>query len=97
MVAGKQNMKEAALLFHFLRQQKQLHVHWLFKKRCRMRMQIHFDFRIAINAGEPVEKSNQLFGDTIQFADNMCFIARKFSNRYCIIGKRTGSKRFFSK
>jgi AraC-like DNA-binding protein len=32
------------------------------------------NFRIAINAGEPVEKSNQLFGDTIQFAESMCFI-----------------------
>ena len=33
-------------------------------------------FRIAINAGEPVEKSNKLFGDTIQMAANMCAIAR---------------------
>ncbi|MGH2562876.1 MAG: helix-turn-helix domain-containing protein, partial [Ginsengibacter sp.] len=37
-----------------------------------------FSFRIAINAGEPVEKSNQLFGDTIHFANNMCFIAGNF-------------------
>ena len=36
------------------------------------------NFRIAINAGEPVEKSNQLFGDTIQFAQSMCFIADNF-------------------
>src|ERR1017187_473010 len=36
------------------------------------------NFRIAINAGEPVEKSNQLFGDTIQFADSMCFITGNF-------------------
>jgi AraC-like DNA-binding protein len=34
-------------------------------------------FRIAINAGEPVENSNRIFGDTIQFADNMCSIAGK--------------------
>jgi len=34
------------------------------------------DFKIAINAGEPVEKSNRLFGDTIQFATNMCSIAK---------------------
>jgi AraC-like DNA-binding protein len=33
------------------------------------------DFRISINAGEPVEKSNQLFGDTLQLAQNLCFIA----------------------
>ena len=35
------------------------------------------DFKIAINAGEPVEKSNKLFGDTIQFATNLCSIAGK--------------------
>jgi AraC-like DNA-binding protein len=33
------------------------------------------EFKIAINAGEPVENSNKLFGDTIQFAMNMCAIA----------------------
>jgi AraC-like DNA-binding protein len=37
-----------------------------------------FDFRMAINAGEPVEKSSKLFGDTIQFASNMCAIAGNF-------------------
>jgi AraC-like DNA-binding protein len=31
--------------------------------------------RIAINAGEPVEKSNTLFGDTLQLAWNMCAIS----------------------
>lgn len=35
------------------------------------------DFRMAINAGEPVEKSDKLFGDTIQFALNMCSIAKE--------------------
>jgi AraC-like DNA-binding protein len=35
-------------------------------------------FRIGINAGEPVEKSNKLFGDTIQLATNMCTISRNF-------------------
>jgi AraC-like DNA-binding protein len=29
-------------------------------------------FKIAINAGEPVEKSNKLFGDTIQLANYLC-------------------------
>jgi AraC-like DNA-binding protein len=32
--------------------------------------------RIGINAGEPIEKSNNLFGDTIQLADYLCTIAR---------------------
>ena len=32
-------------------------------------------FRMGINAGEPIEKSNKLFGDTIQFADHLCSIA----------------------
>lgn len=33
------------------------------------------DFRIGINAGEPVEKSSQLFGDTLQLAGNICTVA----------------------
>lgn len=32
-------------------------------------------FRIAVNAGEPVENSNELFGDSIQLAGYMCAIA----------------------
>ncbi|MBK8495397.1 MAG: helix-turn-helix domain-containing protein [Chitinophagaceae bacterium] len=31
--------------------------------------------QMAINAGEPVEKSNRLFGDTLQLAGYMCAIA----------------------
>lgn len=37
-----------------------------------------FVFKIGINAGEPVETANEIFGDTIGFADNMCFIAANF-------------------
>jgi AraC-like DNA-binding protein len=33
-------------------------------------------FRIGINGGEPVENSNQLFGDTIQKAFHLCSIAK---------------------
>lgn len=33
-------------------------------------------FRIGINAGEPVEKSNKLFGSTIQLAFYLCSIAK---------------------
>lgn len=32
-------------------------------------------FKIGINGGEPVEKSNKLFGDTILFANHLCAIA----------------------
>jgi AraC-like DNA-binding protein len=35
------------------------------------------DLKLAVNAGEPVEGSEHLFGDTIQFALNMCAIAKK--------------------
>ena len=39
----------------------------------------NFGFRIALNAGEPVENSsNQLFGDTIRFALNLCSILKDF-------------------
>ncbi len=34
--------------------------------------------KISINGGEPVEKSNKLFGDTIQKAQYMCAIAKYF-------------------
>ena len=34
------------------------------------------ELKIGINAGEPVEKSNSLFGDTIEFAKNLCAIAK---------------------
>jgi AraC-like DNA-binding protein len=35
-------------------------------------------FRIGINAGEPVTKSEKLFGDTIQLAGYLCTIAKNF-------------------
>lgn len=54
-----------------------------------------FGFRIAINAGEPLEKSNQLFGDTIQFADNLCFIAGNFQIAVASPVKELVSKDFF--
>jgi AraC-like DNA-binding protein len=33
------------------------------------------DLRIAVNGGEPIEKSNKLFGDAIQLAQELCSIA----------------------
>lgn len=33
-------------------------------------------FKMSINAGEPVEKSSRLFGDTIQMAQHLCSIAK---------------------
>ena len=54
-----------------------------------------FRFTIAINAGEPVEKSNQLFGDTIQLADNLCFIAGNFQIAIASSVKELVSKDFF--
>ena len=35
------------------------------------------DLRLAVNAGEPVGQSDRLFGETIQFASNMCSITTK--------------------
>jgi AraC-like DNA-binding protein len=35
-------------------------------------------FKLSINSGEPVEKSNQLFGDTILLAQHMFAIAKYF-------------------
>lgn len=36
------------------------------------------DFRMSINGGEPIEKSNKLFGDTIQLAHYMFTIPKNF-------------------
>ena len=55
-----------------------------------------FGFKIAINAGEPVEKSNKLFGDTIQFAANMCSIAENFQIAIASSVKELVSKDFFN-
>lgn len=52
-------------------------------------------FRIAINAGEPVEKSNKLFGDTIQLAGNMCAIAKDFQVAVASAVKELVSKDHF--
>jgi AraC-like DNA-binding protein len=54
-----------------------------------------FSFRIALNAGEPVEKSNELFGDTIQSAVNMCTIAGNFQIAIASSVKELVSKDFF--
>jgi AraC-like DNA-binding protein len=35
-------------------------------------------FKISLNAGEPIEKSNKLFGDAIHRASHMCTIAQCF-------------------
>lgn len=35
-------------------------------------------FKMSINSGEPIEKSNKLFGDTVQLAEHMCAISKYF-------------------
>ncbi|MEO6454338.1 MAG: helix-turn-helix domain-containing protein, partial [Ginsengibacter sp.] len=51
--------------------------------------------KIAINAGEPIENSNQLFGDTIRFANSLCFIADNFQIAVASSVKELASKDFF--
>jgi len=36
-------------------------------------------FQIALDAGDPVEKSNQVFGDTIQLANRLCSVTHNLS------------------
>ena len=52
-------------------------------------------FRIGINAGEPIEKSNKLFGDTIQLAGYMCTLARNFQVAVTSSVKELVSKDYF--
>ena len=54
-----------------------------------------FRFTMAVSGGEPVQKSNQLFGDTIKLAGNMCFIADKFQIAIASPVKELVSKDFF--
>jgi AraC-like DNA-binding protein len=52
-------------------------------------------FRIGINAGEPIEKSNKLFGDTIQLATNMCALAKNSQIAIAASAKELASKDLF--
>jgi AraC-like DNA-binding protein len=52
-------------------------------------------FKIGINAGEPVESSNKMFGDTIQYALNLCNIAESSQIAICARVKEMVSKDFF--
>jgi len=54
-----------------------------------------FSFKIAINAGEPVEKSSKLFGDTMQFAHNICTIAKDYQIAVASSVKELVAKDFF--
>lgn len=49
-------------------------------------------FRMSINAGEPIEKSNKLFGDTIQLAQYMCDIAKRSEVALCCCVKELVAK-----
>lgn len=42
------------------------------------------DLKIAINAGDPIEKSTKLFGDVIQHAANMCMLPGNFRVAVCL-------------
>jgi len=53
------------------------------------------EFRIAINAGEPVGKTNNLFGDTLQLAGHMCAIVKNSQIAIASPVKELVSKDFF--
>ncbi len=52
-------------------------------------------FRIALNAGEPVDNGNNLFQNTIEFAQCMCSIAGNFQIAIASSVKELVSKDFF--
>ena len=54
-------------------------------------------FGIGINAGEPVEKSNSLFGDTLQLAKYICSIANNFQIALTVTVKELVVKDYFQK
>ncbi len=49
-------------------------------------------FKMAINGGEPIEKSKELFGDTVKFAQNLCSIAATSQIALAVIAKDLVSK-----
>ena len=53
------------------------------------------DLKIAINAGDPIEKSNKLFGDVIQHAANMCTLTGNFRVAIASLVKELVSKNYF--
>ena len=53
------------------------------------------NFKVAVNAGEPVEKSKKLFGDTIQFAANLCSINKNYQLAISSSVKELIAKDFF--
>jgi AraC-like DNA-binding protein len=52
-------------------------------------------FKISINSGEPVGKSNEMFGDTIQSACNLCSVAADLQIAIASSVKELVSKDFF--
>jgi AraC-like DNA-binding protein len=54
-------------------------------------------FKMSLNAGEPVESSNKLFGDTVQLAQYMCAIAKYLQVAMASSVKELLSKDMFQK
>ncbi len=54
-----------------------------------------FTFKMGISSGEPIETSNELFGDTINFANIMCFIAANYQIAVASEVKEMVAKDFF--
>ena len=55
-----------------------------------------FAFKMSINAGEPIESGNKLFGDTIAFANTMCFVASNYQIAIASAVKELVAKDFFA-
>ncbi len=54
-------------------------------------------FKMSLNAGEPVEKSNKLFGDAIQLGQHLCDIAKYLQVTMASSVKELVSKDYFKK
>lgn len=55
------------------------------------------DLKLAVNAGEPIATVNHLFGDTIQFARQLCFIANNAKIAVASLVKELTSNHQFQK
>jgi hypothetical protein len=54
-------------------------------------------FKMSLSAGEPIEKSNKLFGDSIQKAQHLCTVAKYFQVAMTSSVKDLVSKDYFQR
>ena len=95
MEEGKWNMKRNNFIISFSSAAKAVGCAFDIDQEMQKSHAEDFTFKMSINAGEPVQSSNELFGDTIDFANTMCFIAANYQIAVAHGVKELMAKDFF--